>query len=74
MIVTALSIRRQRGSGADYEVLIEAGIWVAGSGGQIPDGAVVCGGRQTAIRCLWRVQASMVGSIQATFDLLLVQP
>jgi len=22
---------------------MEAGIWVAGSGGQIPDGAVVCG-------------------------------
>jgi hypothetical protein len=27
----------------DYEVLMEAGIWIAGSGGQIPDGAVVCG-------------------------------
>jgi hypothetical protein len=27
----------------DYEVLMEAGIWVAGSAGQIPDGAVVCG-------------------------------
>src|ERR1700724_420587 len=27
----------------DYEVLMQAGIWVAGSGGQIPDGAVVCG-------------------------------
>src|SRR5262249_61846982 len=31
---------------ADYEVLIEAGIWVAGSGGQIPEGAVVCGREQ----------------------------
>jgi hypothetical protein len=27
----------------EYEVLMEAGIWVAGSGGQIPDGALVCG-------------------------------
>jgi hypothetical protein len=27
----------------DYEVLMEAGMWMAGSGGQIPDGAVVCG-------------------------------
>ena len=27
----------------DYEVLMEPGIWIAGSGGQIPDGAVVCG-------------------------------
>ena len=27
----------------DYEVLMEPGIWVAGSNGQVPDGAVVCG-------------------------------
>jgi len=26
-----------------YEVLMQAGIWIAGSNGQIPDGAVVCG-------------------------------
>jgi hypothetical protein len=28
---------------ADYEVLMEVGLWVSGSGGQIPDGAIVCG-------------------------------
>jgi Protein of unknown function (DUF3421) len=27
----------------DYDVLMEAGIWVAGSGGQLPDEAIVCG-------------------------------
>jgi len=27
----------------DYEVLVESGIWIPGSNGQIPDGAVVCG-------------------------------
>ncbi len=27
----------------NYEVLMEPGIWIAGSGGQIPDGAIVCG-------------------------------
>jgi hypothetical protein len=27
----------------DYEVLMEAGLWIAGAGGQIPDGAIVCG-------------------------------
>jgi hypothetical protein len=28
---------------ANYEVLMEAGIWMRGSGSQIPDGAIVCG-------------------------------
>src|SRR5260370_33185209 len=28
---------------SDYEVLITQGVWLAGSGGQIPDGAVVMG-------------------------------
>lgn len=28
---------------ADYEVLMEEGLWERGSGGQIPNGAIVCG-------------------------------
>jgi uncharacterized protein DUF3421 len=46
----------------DYEVLIEAGIWIAGSNGQIPDGAVVCG-REANGDPLFVARASLNGGL-----------
>jgi hypothetical protein len=47
---------------SDYEVLMEAGNWIAGSGGQIPDGAVVCG-REANGDPLFVARASLNGGL-----------
>jgi len=47
---------------ADYEVLVEPGIWIAGSNGQIPDGAVVCG-REANGEPLFVARASLNGGV-----------
>jgi hypothetical protein len=47
---------------SDYEVLMDAGIWIAGSGGQIPDAALVCG-RESSGDPLFVARASLNGGV-----------
>lgn len=45
-----------------YEVLVEAGTWIAGSNGQIPDGAIVCG-REESGEPLFVARADFNGGV-----------
>lgn len=47
---------------AEYEVLMEEGIWIAASGGQIPDGAIVCG-REANGEPVFVARASIGGGV-----------
>ena len=55
----------------DYEVLMDAGIWIRTSGGVIPDAAIVCG-RESSGEPLFVARASFGGGLQlgkASFSL-----
>jgi hypothetical protein len=47
----------------DYEVLMEAGVWVPAAGGQTPDGAIVCG-REANGDPLFVCRAAFDGGLQ----------
>jgi len=47
---------------AGYEVLMEEGLWERGSGGQIPDGAIVCG-REDNGEVLFVARANFKGGL-----------
>lgn len=47
---------------SEYEVLMDAGIWIASSGGQVPDAAIVCG-REANGDPLFVARASIGGGV-----------
>jgi hypothetical protein len=47
---------------SEYEVLMDAGIWLSSSGGQVPDGAIVCG-REANGDPLFVARASVGGGV-----------